>query len=70
MKNGLYSSKKHQKVADNFPIKIYVNKIEKRFLFKIKAKYHVELLTPTTMKLLGNTKNKIIKMKTVKMFLI
>ena len=70
MKNGLYSSKKHQKVADNSPIKIYLNKIEKRVLFKMKARYHVELLTPTTMKLLGNTKNKIIKMKTVKMFLI
>ena len=70
MKNGPYSSKKHQKVADNSAIKIYLNKIEKRVTFKIKARYHVELLTPKTMKLLGNTKNKIIKMKTVKMFLI
>ena len=58
MKNGLHSSKKHQKVANNSPIKICLNKIEKRVLFKIKARYHVELLIPTTMKLLGNTKNK------------
>ena len=40
---------------------IYVNKIENRITFKIKIGYHLELLTPETMKLLGSTKSKITK---------
>ena len=40
---------------------IYVNKIENRVTFKIKTGYHLELLTPETMKLLGSTKHKITK---------
>ena len=40
---------------------IYVNKIENRITFKIKAGYYLELLTPETMKLLGSTKSKITK---------
>ena len=44
-------------------MKIYVNKIENRITFKIKTGYHLELLTPETMKLLGSTKNKIAKDK-------
>ena len=40
---------------------MYVNKTEKRITFKIKIEYHLELLTPETMKLLGGTKNKINK---------
>ena len=32
---------------------IYVNKIENRITFKIKARYYFEVLTPETMKLLG-----------------
>ena len=31
---------------------------------KIKTRYYLELLTPTTMKLLGSTKSKKMKMKT------
>ena len=40
---------------------IYVNKIENRVTFKIKAGYYIELLMPETMKLLGNSKSKITK---------
>ena len=31
-------------------MKIYINKIENRIMFKIKAGYYFELLTPKTMK--------------------
>ena len=40
---------------------IYVNKIENRIMFNIKTEYHLELLTPETVKLLGSTKSKINK---------
>ena len=40
---------------------MYVNKIENRIIFKIKTGYHLELLTPETMKSLRSIKNKIIK---------
>ena len=39
-------------------------------MFKIKTGYYLELLTPETMKLLGSTKSKITKKKTVKMYLV
>ena len=51
-------------------VKIYVTKIENRVTYKIKNGYSLEFLTLETMKLLGSTKNKIIKDKTVKMYLI
>ena len=38
---------------------MYVNKIESTITFKIMTGYHLELLTPETMKLLGSTKSKI-----------
>ena len=40
---------------------INVNKIGNRITFKNKIGYYLELLAPETMKLLGNTKNKITK---------
>ena len=46
------------------------NKIENRFMFKIKTGYYLELLTPETMKLLRSNKSKVTKMKMVKMCLI
>ena len=49
--------------VDNPSIRIYVNKIENRITFKIKNGYYLELLIPETMKLLGNTKNKVTKDK-------
>ena len=51
--------KKHETVTDNPSIMVYVNKIENRITFKIKTRYYLELLTPETMKVLGNTKIKI-----------
>ena len=65
-----YMLKKHSKNVDDPSIKIYVNKIENRVTFKIKNGYYLELLTPETMKLLGNTESKITKIKMAKMFLI
>ena len=44
-------------------MQIYVNKIKNRITFKMKKGYTLELLTKETMKLLGNTKNKITKDK-------
>ena len=66
-----YIIKKHERVADNPSIRIYVNKIEKRITFKTKAGNYVKLSIPKTMKLLGSTKNKITKDKNrEKMYLI
>ena len=42
-------------------IGIYINKVENKNTFKIKAGYYIELLTPETMKLLGSNKIKIAK---------
>ena len=57
----MYLLKKHETIADNPSIKIYVNKKENRITFKIKTGYYLELLTAATMKLLGSTKSKITK---------
>ena len=48
---------------DNPSIRIYINKIENRIIFKIKTGYNLEFLTSETMKLLGSTENKITKDK-------
>ena len=55
--------KKHAILTDNPSIKIYSNKIKNRIVFKIKNGYKLELLTPETMKLLGNTKKVVAKDK-------
>ena len=57
----MYLLKKHEAIADNPSIKIYVNEKENRITFKIKTGYYLELLTAATMKLLGSTKSKITK---------
>ena len=58
-----YISKKHGENIDKPSVKIYINKIENRIIFKIKNGYNLELFTPETMKLFGNTENKITKDK-------
>ena len=58
----VYFKRRSEKI-DNLPIRIYVNKIEKRITFRIKTWHYLQLLTPETMKLLGTTKNKITKDK-------
>ena len=55
---------------ENPSMKIYINKTENRITFKIKTGYYPKILTPETMKLLGSTKSKITKKKTVKMYLV
>ena len=56
-----YIIKKDEKVIDNLPIRIYVNKSENAF--KIKIGYYLELLTPETTTLLRNAEKKITKGK-------
>ena len=51
--------KKYQAVTDNPPIRIYINKIENRIIFKIKTGCYLELIMPETMKLLGGIQNKV-----------
>ena len=55
--------KKHETIANNPPVQIYVNRIKKRIVFKIKTGYKLELLIPETKKLLRSTKNMLIKTK-------
>ena len=58
-----YIIKKHETIADNPPVQIYVNKIKNRIVFKIKIGYKLELLTKETMQLLGSSKKFIDKNK-------
>ena len=58
-----YILKKHGEDIDKPSVQIYVNKNENRVRFNIKNGYSLKLLTPETMKLLGNTKNKLTKDK-------
>ena len=58
-----YILKKHGENTDKSSVQISVNKIENRVTFKIKNGYSLDLLMPETMKLLGSTKNEIIKDK-------
>ena len=40
-----YIIKKHETIADNTSVQIYVNKIKNRIIFKIKTGYKLELLS-------------------------
>ena len=51
-----YIIKKHETIANNPPVQIYVNKSKNKIVFKMKRGYKLELLSPETMKLLGSTK--------------
>ena len=48
--------KKHETLTENPAIKIYLNKIKNRIVFKIKIGYKLELLSTETIKLLGIAK--------------
>ena len=52
---------KHETIADNLPVQIYVNKIKNRIVFKIKTGYKLELLSEETMQLLGSSKRHLSK---------
>ena len=54
-----YIIKKHETIADNPPVQIYTNKIKNRIVFKIRAGYKLELLSPEIMKSLGSTKKDV-----------
>ena len=58
-----YILKKHGEDIAKPSVRIYVNKIEYRVIFKIKNGYSLEPLTPETMKLLGSALNKTTKDK-------
>ena len=58
-----YLLKMHAEKTVNPSIGKCINKIEYRISFKIKTGYYLELLTPETMKLLGNAKSQIKKRK-------
>ena len=49
-----YIIKKHETIADNPPVQIYVNKTKNSIVFKIKTGYKLELLTEETMQLSGS----------------
>ena len=53
--------KRHETVTDKPSTRIYVNKIEIRMTFKVKAGYYLELLTPEAIKLFRSAKSKITK---------
>ena len=55
--------KKHETLTENPPVEFFPNKIKNRFIFKIKAGYKLESLTPETMRLLVRTKNVVDKVK-------
>ena len=61
------SLKKHETVANNPPVQIYVNRIKNRIVFKLKTCYQLQLLSPETMKLLGSTEKILINIKMEKM---
>ena len=63
-----YIIKKHETITDNPLIQIYTNNIENRIVFKIKTGYKLELLFPERMKLLWNTKKKLVNIKMEKMY--
>ena len=47
--------KKHETIADNNPpIRIYINKIKNRIVFKVKTGYKLELLSTETMSFIGD----------------
>ena len=54
-----YIIKRHENIADNPLVQIYVNKIKNRIVFKMKTGYKLELLTEETMQLLGGSKKDI-----------
>ena len=52
----VYIIKKHETLTTIPSIYVYINRGNNRLVFKIKDAYKLELQTPETMKLFGNTK--------------
>ena len=55
-----YTIKKHQTIADNPPIQVYVKKTKNknRIVFQIKTGHKLHLLSEETMQLLGSSKKR------------
>ena len=51
-----YLIKKHETITTIPPIHVYINRINKRLVFKIEDGYELGLQTPKIMKLFGSTK--------------
>ena len=68
IQNYIEYIKKHETLADNPPIHIYMDRVNNRLVFKIKDGYKLELPTLETMKLFGSTKNLIDKERMEKMY--
>ena len=60
---SLGNLKKRERLPANPPIYIYMNKINKRLVFKIKDGFKLELGTPEIMKVFSSTKKLIDKTK-------
>ena len=60
-KRGKKINDKKNNDNDKPSVEIYINNVGNRITFKIKDGYSLELLTKETMKLLGNTENKMTK---------
>ena len=58
-----YITEKHETIADNPPVQIYVNKIKNRIVFKMKTGYKLELISEETIPLLESSKKAIDKNK-------
>ena len=56
--NFEYIIKKHETMADNPPVQMYVNKNKNRIVFRIRTSYKSQLLSPEIMKVLGSSKKK------------
>ena len=56
-----YIIKKHETVTEYPSVKIYLNKIENRIMFKVTIGYYLELSMPKIMELLRKIKSKITK---------
>ena len=63
-----YIIKKHETIANNPPVQIYLNRMKNRILFKIKTDYKLEVLAPETIELLQSTKKMLIKIKLERMY--
>ena len=50
--------RKHGEKTDNLSVRMYINKIESRIIFKIKTWYDLELVMPETLKSLESTKTR------------
>ena len=53
--------KKYETLTENPPVQIYPNETKNRIVFKIKARYKLESLSPETMKLLGSIRKDVDK---------